>query len=85
MTSDRDCRRVDSDECEIGMNKFVTARRCHSFAYGVLDRGSDTSFDSNTRADSAAWESAPGSAVGGAVEKIPRGKNSDGAKAGEPH
>lgn len=69
MASERDCRRVDSDECEIGMNKFVTERRYHGFAYGVLDRGSDTSVDSSTRADCAAWGSVPGNAVSGAREE----------------
>lgn len=69
VTSERDCRRVDSDECEIGMSQCVTERRCRGFAYGVQDRGSDTSFDSNTRADCAARGSVPGNAVGGAREE----------------
>lgn len=84
MTSERDCRRVDSDECEIGMSKFVTERRRRGFAYGVQDRGSDSSFDSNTRADCAARGSVPGNAVGGARKKIPRARAVMGQRPANP-
>lgn len=76
-------RTVDSDECEIGMNKFGTGRRCHGFAYEVLEEVTP-SLDSDNRIDFTTPGSAPGNSGGRKpVTKIPRGEGSVGAKAGE--